>query len=48
MYSPVTDIAMVYVVDTDVAHPVEEFSFLIQISEVVLLANTRPVAGFHS
>lgn len=39
---------MVCLVDTDAVHIVEEFSFLIQISEVAILANTRPVAGFHS
>lgn len=39
---------MVCLVDMDAVHTVEEFSFLIQIPEVVTLANTRPVAGFHS
>lgn len=45
---PVTDTAMVYLVDKDTVHTVEEFSFLIQIPEVAILANIRPVAGFHS
>ena len=39
---------MVCLVDMDAVHTVEEFSFLIQIPEVVISANTRPVAGFHS
>lgn len=45
---PVTDTAMAYLVDKDTVHTVEEFSFLIQIPEVAILANIRPVAGFHS
>lgn len=44
----VTDTAMAYLVDKDTVHTVEEFSFLIQIPEVAILANIRPVAGFHS